>query len=300
MPQPGPFLPRGRGPAHRLAFGTGARAVLGRHRGLLYRAGRFAGRSPSRSWSRDAGRQAEEESPETWLWHGRKVRVVDGVHHHHARHRRRIRRPIHSRKLKSPAVVFPIARILVIFSLSVGTVLGSVDRKIQGQTDRRKQLVSRTSRYVDGRRHHPCGPLFQRLVRYCSCRSSVASTSWFASTNFAIRISARAGDWAETITWFVWRRPQRPTWMSAEQYADLPEELTLREVRVRVLQKGFRTRSLVVVTTLARRRTISTRGDCLVVPAAMAGGVAFAESEDRFANGQSAVQDSRAGPQRVL
>ena len=27
---------------------------------------------------RDTGKQVEEESPETWLWHGRKVRVVDG------------------------------------------------------------------------------------------------------------------------------------------------------------------------------------------------------------------------------
>ena len=38
--------------------------------------------------------------------------------------------------------------------------------------------------------------------------------------------------------------------MSKQQYAALPDELTLREVRVRVVQKGFRTRSLVVVTTL--------------------------------------------------
>jgi hypothetical protein len=27
---------------------------------------------------RDAGKQVEDESPERWLWHGRKVRVVDG------------------------------------------------------------------------------------------------------------------------------------------------------------------------------------------------------------------------------
>jgi len=38
--------------------------------------------------------------------------------------------------------------------------------------------------------------------------------------------------------------------MSAEQYAALPAELTLREVRIRVAQKSFRTKSLVVVTTL--------------------------------------------------
>ena len=38
--------------------------------------------------------------------------------------------------------------------------------------------------------------------------------------------------------------------MSKEQYATLPDELTLREVKVIVEQKGFRTRELVVVTTL--------------------------------------------------
>ena len=38
--------------------------------------------------------------------------------------------------------------------------------------------------------------------------------------------------------------------MSHKQYAALPEFLTMREVRIRVTQRGFRTRSLVVVTTL--------------------------------------------------
>jgi hypothetical protein len=47
-----------------------------------------------------------------------------------------------------------------------------------------------------------------------------------------------------------WSKPQRPRWMSREQYDQLPESLTLREVRVHVSQKGFRTRELVVVTTL--------------------------------------------------
>lgn len=38
--------------------------------------------------------------------------------------------------------------------------------------------------------------------------------------------------------------------MSADEYAQLPDSLTLREIRVRVTQPGFRTRELVVVTTL--------------------------------------------------
>ena len=38
--------------------------------------------------------------------------------------------------------------------------------------------------------------------------------------------------------------------MNAEDYAQLPDSLTLREIRVRVMRPGFRTRELVVVTTL--------------------------------------------------
>jgi Transposase DDE domain len=38
--------------------------------------------------------------------------------------------------------------------------------------------------------------------------------------------------------------------MTRKTYASLPAELTLREVRVRVTQKGFRTKELIVVTTL--------------------------------------------------
>ena len=47
-----------------------------------------------------------------------------------------------------------------------------------------------------------------------------------------------------------WSKPQRPKWMRRKTYAALPHELTLREVRVRVAKKGFRTKELVVVTTL--------------------------------------------------
>ena len=47
-----------------------------------------------------------------------------------------------------------------------------------------------------------------------------------------------------------WIKPPRPDWMSLEQYRALPGVLILREVRVRVEQRGFRTRELIVVTTL--------------------------------------------------
>jgi hypothetical protein len=49
----------------------------------------------------------------------------------------------------------------------------------------------------------------------------------------------------------VWRKPAKaPQHLSAEAFAALPEELHLREVRVRVAIPGFRVKVLVVVTTL--------------------------------------------------
>jgi len=49
----------------------------------------------------------------------------------------------------------------------------------------------------------------------------------------------------------VWHKPKiKPTWMSAEQYAALPAELTVRLVRYRVESPGFRVGEVTVVTTL--------------------------------------------------
>ena len=47
-----------------------------------------------------------------------------------------------------------------------------------------------------------------------------------------------------------WRKPTSIRSLDREAYHALPEFLTVRETRVRVVQPGFRTRSLVVVTTL--------------------------------------------------
>jgi hypothetical protein len=52
----------------------------------------------------------------------------------------------------------------------------------------------------------------------------------------------------QVVEWFKPR--DRPAWMTAEQFAGLPETITVRELRYRVSQRGFRTRSVTLVTTL--------------------------------------------------
>ena len=48
----------------------------------------------------------------------------------------------------------------------------------------------------------------------------------------------------------VWTRPQRPTWMDQETYSQIPETLELREIRFSIVERGRRTKTIDVITTL--------------------------------------------------
>jgi Transposase DDE domain len=48
----------------------------------------------------------------------------------------------------------------------------------------------------------------------------------------------------------TWPKSQRPDWMSPDEYAAMPQELRLRDIRVRIKDLTKRTRRLVIVTTL--------------------------------------------------
>jgi len=197
---------------------------------------------------RDTGKQVEDQSPEHWLWHGRKVRVVDGS---------TVTMPdtpknqaaYPQQKSQKPGCGFPIARVLVIFSLSVGTVLEAAIGKYKGKQTGENSLfrglydalaegdVILADRYFSGW----CDialPLRRGI-------DVVVRKHQLRRTDF--RTGERLGKDDHLVSW---SKPQRPKWMSKKEYATLPDELTLREVRVRVVQPGFRTRSLVVVTTL--------------------------------------------------
>jgi hypothetical protein len=197
---------------------------------------------------RDTGRQPEDESPEAWLWHGRKVRVVDGSTATMADTPEN-QAAYPQMKSQKPGCGFPIARILVIFSLSVGTVLeaaiGKYKGKRTGENSMFRELhatlgqgdVVLADRYFSG--WCDLALVGQRGVDIVVRKHQLRRTDF--------RTGKRLGKDDHLV---VWSRPQRPPWMSAAQYATLPEELTLREIRIHVPKKGFRTKSLVVVTTL--------------------------------------------------
>jgi hypothetical protein len=198
--------------------------------------------------ARDTGRQVDEDAPRSWRWLGHRVLNVDGstttMADTPANQAEYPQQPGQKR-----GCGFPIARIVVVFSLAVGTVLEAALGKYQGKETGENSLfrtlhpllqegdVVLADRYFSG--WFDLALLLQRGVH------SVVRKHQLRVTDF--RTGQRLGPDDHLVCWY---KPQRPTWMSRQQYETLPAFLTLREVRVHVQQKGFRTKVVIVVTTL--------------------------------------------------
>jgi hypothetical protein len=204
--------------------------------------------STCRRLVRETGAELERQAPAEWLWHNRRVRIVDGS---------TITMPdtranqaeYPQQAVQKAGCGFPIARIVVVFSLAVGTVLDAAIGKCEGKQSGENSMFRTLSdclvegdvvlfdRYFSG--------WFDIALLLTRGVDVVVRKHQLRATDF--RKGERLGKDDHLV---VWSKPQRPDWMSRKVHASLPHELTLREVRVRVTQKGFRTTELVVVTTL--------------------------------------------------
>jgi hypothetical protein len=197
---------------------------------------------------RETGRVVEEEAPAEWLWLGHRVLDVDGS--------TLIMPDTPKNQAEYPQVPgqkpgcgFPIARFVVVFSLAVGTVLNAALGKYQGKLTGENSLfrtlhpmlkegdVVLADRYFSG--------WFDLALIQARGTHVVVRKHQLRATDF--RTGKRLGQDDHLV---CVKKPSRPKWMSQEEYQALPDSLTLREVRVRVPQKGFRTKEILVVTTL--------------------------------------------------
>lgn len=208
-----------------------------------------------RQLARDTGRQVDEDAPRSWRWLGHRVLDVDGSTLTMADTPANQAAYPQQRNQK-PGCGFPIVRIVVVFSLAVGTVLDVALGKYEGKQTGENSLfrtlydlldagdVVLADRYFSG--WFDLALLQQRGVH------SVARKHQLRVTDF--RTGRRLGTNDHRV---FWNKPQRPAWMTPEQYALLPPWLWLREVRVRVETPGFRSREVIVVTTLLDPQTYS-------------------------------------------
>jgi hypothetical protein len=191
----------------------------------------------------------EREMPGAWLWKGRSVKVADGTTSSMPDTEANQQAYPQSRTQKA-GCGFPLLRMVVLFSLSVGTVLEAAYAPYRGKATGEMSLF----RTLHGGLQAGDVLLGDRI--FCSYfdmallqeKAVDVVTRLHQRRRADFRRGRRLGPDDHLVTW---NKPwQRPEWLSEEAYAQLPATLTLREVRVRVNIPGFRSDTLVVVTTL--------------------------------------------------
>jgi hypothetical protein len=194
------------------------------------------------------GRALDAGADEGWRWKGRRVYVSDGssvTMPDTPANQAAYPQPV----AQKPGPGFPLARIGAAFSLACGAVVGlGICRYAgQGQSDtgvlRTPLDVFRPGDVVLGDRLM-CAWTEMVMLKLrgidCVCRFTS-----HRKTDF--RRGRRLGVGDHVVEW---PKPPKPRTIDREASAALPASLTVRECRVRVGRPGFRTRVLVVATTL--------------------------------------------------
>jgi putative transposase len=204
---------------------------------------------------RESSRQLEGAVALPWLWKGLHAKLVDGFtftmpdtpENQAAFPQLRSQRP---------GVGFPIARVCAVLSLATACVcdmaLGPYEGKETGETALLRGLLETFERneVVVFDRYY-CSFMMLALL---SLRGIHVCTRRHQSRPTDFRRGRRLGPGDHLITW---TRPPRPKWMSQEQYDQIPETLTLREVQFQVIVPGRRTETITVITTLTDSKAYS-------------------------------------------
>ena len=202
---------------------------------------------------RKLGHHASRQAASVWKFFDREVKVVDGT---------TVSMPeteenCEEYPLADPAragLSFPMARLLVIFSLSVGTALEVAISPYRGK---------RTGEYA----------LLRQLVDSFEPNEILLADAGFCSYCHLVELHQRGVDsvvkaehsrlgnlvaikrLGKDDVLYRWSKPNgKPDTFDRSEFNALPGELLIRVVTVRVDQPGFRTKQFDIVTTLTNHK----------------------------------------------
>lgn len=200
----------------------------------------------------------EEQLPDEWHWQGHRTFLVDGstfsmpdTPENQAEYPQA--------KTQAAGLGFPILRAVALLSLATamvsGFALGRYSGKETGETALLRQLfpLLKPHDVLIADRHY--GDWFTIALLQELGVEVVTRLHQHRAADF--RRGHRLGADDHLVGW---PKPPRPEWLDPETYDRLSDTLTVREMKFAVRERGFRTQSVVVVTTLCDATTI-TRED---------------------------------------
>jgi hypothetical protein len=194
-----------------------------------------------------SGQRLQQQTPTAWHWHGRAVKIVDGSGvsmPDTAANQQEYPQP----GSQAPGLGFPVARLVVVLSLACGAVLAAAVGRIKGKQTSETMLFHGLHAYLE----RDDVVLADRF--YCSywevalllARGIDIVMRLHQRRQVDFQCGRRLGREDHVVSW---SKPKRPAWMDETTYAELPATVDIRELRVRVPQRGFRTRVVLVATT---------------------------------------------------
>ncbi|HSQ58329.1 MAG TPA: IS4 family transposase [Gemmata sp.] len=203
---------------------------------------------------RRTGQSIHHQAKDTWLFHGRSVKVIDGstVTMPDTPENQAAYPQLDSR---APGVGFPIARLLVVFSLAVGTVLEAALGPYQGKQTSELALLRQVLDHFQPGDIVLADRFFGSywVIAALQARGVAVVVRLHQARKADFRRGRRLGREDHLVTW---TKPSHvPGWMSRAEYEAMPAQLTVRELRVRVRDRTKRVRNLVIVTTLTNGAT---------------------------------------------
>ena len=196
----------------------------------------------------ESARQLENEADERWLWNGRHAKLVDGFTFTMPDTPDN-QKEFPQLRAQNPGVGFPIARACAVISLATACVCDVAIGPYEGKETGESALLRNILDAFDA------GDVAVLDRYYCSymmlaiflLRGVDVCARLHQGRASDFRRGRRLGQDDHLITW---DRPSRPAWMSEELYEQMPETLTLRELRFEVKVPERRTETITVVTTL--------------------------------------------------
>jgi hypothetical protein len=202
-----------------------------------------------RDLSCELAEELESQADESWLWKNKHhAKLIDGftftmpdTPENQAQYPQA--------KTQKPGCGQPIARAVAILSLATACVMdlamGPYKGKETGESALlRTMLPSLGEGDIAVMDRYYCSFMMIALLLLQGTQTC-ARKHHLRHTDF--RRGRRLGKCDHLITW---TRPKRPAWMDEETYAQIPETLQLREIRYNVVERGRRTRTIDVITTL--------------------------------------------------
>jgi hypothetical protein len=214
-------------------------------------------RLPEKFFSRVArlvGKNLDDGVDPAWLWKGRPVYMFDGttVSMPDTAENQAAYPQVYNQR---PGLGFPIARVCTIMSLSCGAVLNLGFSRYAGKGQGELSLLRKMWDILSPGDVLLTDALMSTWHEMLMLkRRGVDSVSRLnkAHRQADFRRGKRLGEGDHVVRW---RKPSSIRSLDWTTYKNLPDYLEVRETRVRVKQPGFRTKRVIVVTTLLDSNT---------------------------------------------